>query len=100
MHIEPFRIAIAQDDLDDLTARLARIRWSAELANADWSYGTDGAYLRDLVDHWRARFDWRAQEREMNQWPQFRTELAGTPIHVVHARGRGPRPMPILLGHG
>lgn len=100
MDIEPFRIAIADEELDDLAARLARVRSPVEVANDDWSYGTNGAYLRELVDHWRHRFDWRAQERAMNQLPHFRTTVDGIPIHFVHVRGAGPRPMPILLGHG
>ena len=100
MELEPFRIAIPDEDLDDLAARLARVRWPVEVANDDWRYGVSGAYLRALVDHWRHGYDWRAHERAMNELPQFRTAIEGVPIHFVHARGVGPRPMPILLGHG
>jgi pimeloyl-ACP methyl ester carboxylesterase len=100
MDIEPFRIAIPDDDLEDLAMRLARVRWPVEVDNDGWRYGASGAYLRELVDHWRHRFDWRAQEREMNRLPHFRTAIDGVPIHFVHLRGAGPRPMPILLGHG
>ncbi|HZJ68045.1 MAG TPA: epoxide hydrolase [Kofleriaceae bacterium] len=100
MDIERFRIAIPDDDLDDLAARLARVRWPVEVANDDWRYGASGAYLRALVEHWRERFDWRAQERAMNELPHFRTAIDGVPIHFLHVRGKGPRPVPILLGHG
>ncbi|HEY0479510.1 MAG TPA: alpha/beta fold hydrolase [Kofleriaceae bacterium] len=100
MQAEPFHIAIPQADLDDLQRRLAHARWSPELDNDDWRYGTSGRYLRELVDYWQTGFDWRAQERAMNQLPQFRASIDGTPIHFVHRRGRGPAPMPLLLGHG
>ena len=100
MRTEPFTVAIPQDDLDDLQRRLAHARWSPELDNDDWRYGTSARYLRELVEHWRSGFDWRAQERAMNQLPQFRTTLDGTPIHFIHRRGQGPAPMPLLLGHG
>jgi pimeloyl-ACP methyl ester carboxylesterase len=100
MKIEPFQVAIPDADLDDLRARLERTRWSPEYANEDWRYGTRGDYLRELVAYWRSGFDWRAQERAINAVAQFRTSIAGIPIHFVHVRGKGPRPIPLLLGHG
>jgi pimeloyl-ACP methyl ester carboxylesterase len=100
LHIAPFHIAIGDDDLRDLATRLERVRWPPELGNDDWRYGTSGAYLRELVDYWRDRFDWRAQEHAINQVPQFKTAIDGVPIHFVHLRGKGPRPIPLLLGHG
>jgi pimeloyl-ACP methyl ester carboxylesterase len=100
MQIQPFRIAIPDDDLRDLQQRLERVRWPDEPPDADWRYGTRGDYLRELVAHWRERYDWRAHERTINQVPQFRAEISGTPIHFVHLRGVGPRPIPLLLGHG
>ncbi len=100
MHIEPFQVAIPQADPDDLRDRLERTRWSPELANDDWRYGTRGDYLRELVAYWRSGFDWRAQERAINAVAQFRASIDGQPIHFVHVRGKGPRPIPLLLGHG
>jgi len=100
MQIEPFEIAIPEQDLEDLRARLARARWSPDHSNADWRYGTRGDYLRELVTYWLHQFDWRAQERAINAVPQFRTAIDGIPIHFVHQRGTGPAPIPLLLGHG
>lgn len=100
MQANPFQIAIPQADLDDLRRRLAHARWPPELDNDDWRYGISGRYLRELVAYWRDGFDWRVQERAMNRLPQFRASIHGTPIHFVHRRGRGPAPMPLLLGHG
>ena len=39
--IEPFTIAIPDSDLDDLRARLARTRFSEQLPDAGWDYGTE-----------------------------------------------------------
>jgi pimeloyl-ACP methyl ester carboxylesterase len=96
----PFEITVDQRDLDDLAERLRRVRWADDFANEDWTYGVPGAYLRDLVDHWLHRFDWRAQEAAMNRWPHFRVVLDDVPIHFVHVRGRGPSPVPLVLTHG
>src|SRR5262249_52430117 len=60
----------------------------------------DPAYLREIVDHWRERFDWRAAEAELNRLPQFRADLDGFGVHFVHQRGKGPAPLPLLITHG
>jgi pimeloyl-ACP methyl ester carboxylesterase len=96
----PFTISIPQAELDDLHARLARTRWIDDLGDEGWSHGLDVAYMRGLVDYWRSRFDWRAQERALNEFPNFRTEIDGIGIHFIHQRGRGPNPLPIVLTHG
>ncbi len=49
--------------------------------------------------HWLTRFDWRAVERRLNALPHFITEVAGEPLHFIHARGDGRKP-PVLLLHG
>ena len=46
--IRPYRIAVPQGDLDDLTARLEHIRWPDELPGAEWNYGVPVDYLQDL----------------------------------------------------
>lgn len=36
----------------------------------------------------------------MNRLPHFRARVDGLGIHFIHARGRGPRPLPLLITHG
>jgi pimeloyl-ACP methyl ester carboxylesterase len=100
MQIRPFVVDVAQATLDDLRDRLARTRWPDEVEDAGWDYGANLAYMRELVEHWRTSFDWRAQERAMNALPHFRAEVEGLGIHLIHLRGRGPAPMPLLITHG
>ena len=96
----PFRIQVPDAVLADLRDRLARVRWPDEVPGSGWSYGTDLATMKDLVAYWRDGFDWRAQEADLNAWPQFVTEIDGLDVHFVHARGVGPNPMPLLVTHG
>lgn len=100
MRSEPFTIAIPDEVLADLKSRLSRTRWVHDFANTEWAYGTSGDYLRELVAYWREGYDWRRHEREMNTFPHFRTEIDGVPIHFIHARGKGPKPVPLMLNHG
>ncbi|HEX3697230.1 MAG TPA: epoxide hydrolase [Polyangia bacterium] len=100
MDVRPFRIQVEQAVLDDLFARLRRTRWTTRGESAAWQAGTSDRYLRDLVDHWLTRYDWRAEEAKLNALPQFTAEVAGARLHFVHVQGRGARRTPLLLLHG
>jgi len=98
--IVPFSIRVPDAALDDLKQRLARARFPEPLPPAGWAYGTDLAYLKDLVGYWRDRFDWRAQERRLNQFEQFTTSIDGLPVHFIHRRSKQPNAFPLLVTHG
>ena len=57
-------------------------------------------YLRELAEHWRTRYDWRAAEAELNSFPQFTTEIDGQRIHFLHVRSGQPGAKPLLITHG
>lgn len=98
--IQPFRIEIAQSEIDDLRARLAGARWPATPRVDDWSRGVPVAYLKELAEYWADGFDWRAQEAALNEIPQFTTEINGQTIHFFHQRSPEPNALPLILTHG
>ncbi|HKY76195.1 MAG TPA: epoxide hydrolase, partial [Acidimicrobiia bacterium] len=100
--IRPFHVAVGDDVLDDLAARLDRVRWPDEIPGSEgtWEYGTDLRYLQELVAYWRDGFDWRAQEKAINEFPQFMAEVGDIDVHFLHVEGNGPAPLPLLLCHG
>jgi pimeloyl-ACP methyl ester carboxylesterase len=97
---QPFRIEIAQADLDYLHRRLADARWPGELPGVGWTRGVPPDYLRELAEYWRTRHDWRAQEAKLNEHPQFTTEIDGQRIHFLHVRSERPGAKPLLITHG
>ncbi|MFE3757302.1 epoxide hydrolase family protein [Nocardia tengchongensis] len=98
--ITPFRIDIPQTQLDDLRQRLDAARLPAPLPGDDWDTGVPVHWLRELVDHWRTGYDWRAAEAELNRYPQFLTEIEGQRVHFLHIRSAEPDAVPLLLTHG
>lgn len=98
--ITPFRLDVPQSELDDLNARLDATRWPAALPGDDWDTGVPVAWLRGLAEYWRDGYDWRAQEREINRYPQFTTEIGGQRIHFLHVRSPEPDALPLVLTHG
>ena len=100
MALQPFKIRVPDDVLDDLRARLARVRWPDEVPDGGWRYGTDLTYMKELCAYWLDQYDWRAHEAKLNALPQFRTPVGGIDVHFVQVRGVGPKAFPLLLSHG
>jgi len=96
----PFTLRVPDADIADLRERLARTRFPDQAPDAPWAYGTDLAYMRDVVPYWRDRFDWRAWEAKLNTFPQFKVKLHDIDLHYLHVPGKGPDPKPLLLLHG
>ena len=97
---QPFRLRIPDSAIDDLHQRLDHTRFPDQAPGEPWAYGADVAYLKQLVEHWRRRFDWRAQEARLNAFAQFKLPLHGIDLHFLHVVGKGPKPYPLLLSHG
>ncbi|NML35043.1 epoxide hydrolase family protein [Paraburkholderia antibiotica] len=104
MQIEPFEIAIADHELDDLRHRLRATRWAPATPAPAWQQGADSAWLRELASYWAGQFDWRAAERKLNRLPQFLADVNGQTVHFVHRRGAGHapgfKPYPLVITHG
>ena len=98
--IVPFTVAVPDDVLDDLRARLARTRLPNQLTGVGWGEGTELRFLADLLDHWRDGFDWRAAEARLNALDHFTTTIDGQRIHFVHQRSPEPDAVPLLISHG
>ena len=100
MSIKPFKIQISQAALDDLNERLGRTRWPAALPGAEWSRGVPVDYLEGLAEYLQAGYDWRKYEAQLNQYPQFTTEIDGQTIHFLHIKSPEQNATPLLLTHG
>ena len=65
-----------------------------------WQRGVPVDYLRKLANYWAGEFDWRAQEAELNAYPQFRTEIDGQTVHFLHVESPERHARPLILLHG
>jgi pimeloyl-ACP methyl ester carboxylesterase len=100
LNIQPFSIQVGDEVLSDLRARIRNTRWPEQTPGAAWEQGTDLEYLRQMLEYWADEFDWRAQERALNAFDQFRAELDGVRIHFVHVRATHGQGIPLILTHG
>ena len=96
--VRPYTIAIPDEAVADLRARVERTRFPEPAPGDSWDYGTPVSYLRDMVECWKS-FDWRAQEARMNAVPNFVTNIDGQTVHFVHVRSEYADATPLLLMH-
>ena len=100
MAVTPFKIDVPDAVLQDLNERLTRTRWPDEIPGSGWDYGSNLDYIKELVEYWRTKFDWRGQENLINSFSHFKTDVDGMVIHFIHEKGMGPNPMPLVITHG
>jgi pimeloyl-ACP methyl ester carboxylesterase len=98
--IEPFRVAVPDAVLDDLAARLERVRIPSAAVPAGGESAETVARIEELIGYWRTGYDWRAAERRLNALPQYRAVVDGVGLHFLHVPGVGPSPLPLLLANG
>lgn len=98
--VERFELPYSPPAVEDLRDRLKRTRWPGEMPNARWHDGTDLNFLADLCRYWRDTFDWKAQLDRLSAFNHYKLQTNEGNIHFIHAKGRGPAPMPLILTHG
>ena len=102
---QPFTVAVPDDALALLRAKLDTVRFPDELDGAGWDYGVPLADVQRLVTRWKEGFDWRKTEAEINALPMFTRDIDvegfGTlNIHYVHKKSEVANAIPLLFVHG
>jgi pimeloyl-ACP methyl ester carboxylesterase len=98
--VTPFQIQASDLELDELRRRLQSTRWPDAETVDDWSQGIPLAYVQEVCAYWADKYDWRAREARLNAFPQFKTELEGCGIHLIHARSPHENALPLVMTHG
>jgi microsomal epoxide hydrolase len=95
--IEPFRVEIPSGTIADLRRRLDATRWPGGVSD---SGGVPLSEMRAIAHYWLEKFDWAAQERDINRLSHFRADLGGLHLHYIHMKSARPDARPLLLLHG
>jgi hypothetical protein len=74
------------------------------LEKTGFEYGFNSNYLiNDIATYWSSKYDWRKQEKMLNGFNQFVTNIDGLQIHFLHIKpqdSKGKKVLPLLLVHG
>ena len=96
----PFRVDIPQAKIDHILARVRDAEWPDRLDAPDLRYGVSWDYMKALANYWIEQYDWRKAEANLNRHPHFLARVGDYDIHFYHVKGRGPKPLPLILTHG
>ncbi|KAL4944920.1 hypothetical protein BDV06DRAFT_66157 [Aspergillus oleicola] len=106
MPSKSFTIAVPDADVDRLRQKLDTTTFPDELDNAGWDIGVPLDEIKRLTAYWRDGFNWREQERRLNeQFKQFTTTVSvegfkDLDIHYLHHTSKTPGAIPLLFIHG
>ena len=82
---EQFKIQYDEAQWNDLLRRLENTRYFDRLDDAaDFSFGFNPEYAKELVTYWRKSFDWRKQIDRLNKYTQYKVTINNTIIHYIY----------------
>ncbi|CAI7653684.1 unnamed protein product [Penicillium pancosmium] len=93
--ITPFSISVPDAQIDQLRDKLDQATFPDEIDAVGWDMGVPLEEIQRLITVWRDTFDWRAQERKLNeQLQQFTVTISvdgfgELEIHTLHHRRPG-----------
>ncbi|KAF9005505.1 Alpha/Beta hydrolase protein [Cyathus striatus] len=102
----PYRIAVANEKIQQLKEKLALTVFPDELEDAGWNYGVPLTDLKRLITRWKDGYDWKKHEAELNEeLPQFTRDIevdghGALNIHYVHKKSEVVDAIPLLFVHG
>ncbi|XP_018570516.1 juvenile hormone epoxide hydrolase 1-like [Anoplophora glabripennis] len=102
--IKPFTINVSQTVLTDLNWRLSQaLPFQPALEGVQQQYGINTNHLRNIIDFWQTKYDWRQREKLLNIFPQYTTSIQGLKIHYIHVKPKvtkGVKVLPLFILHG
>jgi pimeloyl-ACP methyl ester carboxylesterase len=99
-NVQPFRVDVPQEALDDLRRRIEATRWPSKELVDDRSQGVQLATMKELARYWVTDYDWRKAEAKLNALPQFATEIDGIEIRFIHVKSKHENALPLIMTHG
>lgn len=96
----PFKVAISQDAINAIMARVSAFSMPDTPEGGGWGYGAAPEFMETLIAYWRDGFDWWAAQDGLNRFPQFTARVGEIDIHFVHEKGSQAKPRALILSHG
>ncbi|KAF2017865.1 epoxide hydrolase-like protein [Aaosphaeria arxii CBS 175.79] len=101
--IKPFTLDIPEQELTELKQllQLSRIGPKTyESTQTAHDFGVTHQWMTETKDYWLNKYDWRAQEKYINSFPNYTTEIEGLTVHFVALFSEKKDAIPILFLHG
>ena len=98
--IKPFKIEIADEDINKLRSRIESTRWPEKETVNDWSQGTPLSYMKEVSEYWINNYNWKEREKYYNSFDQYITTIDELDVHFVHVKSEIENATPLIMSHG
>lgn len=74
----PYSISVSDEALQELKQRLAWAKFPSQLESSSqdaWDFGVPAKEVQRLASYWKDGFDWRKAESQLNELPQYHTDI-------------------------
>ncbi|KAH7396477.1 epoxide hydrolase-like protein [Pyrenochaeta sp. MPI-SDFR-AT-0127] len=100
---KPFLLQVSDQDVSDWRqllhlSKLGPDTWEGR--QEDRRYGVSHKWLSDAKDYWLTKYDWRAQERHINSFPNYQMRIEDIDLHFVGLFSEKKDAVPIVFMHG
>ena len=98
--IKKFKVSVSKSLLNQIYNKVKKYPWNDVKKMNGWLLGTNHKYLKEISEYWTSKFNWKIQEKKINSFSNYKTNVDGINIHFIKEKGSGKNPTPILILHG
>ena len=98
--IKKYKISVPKSTLNNIYKKVRNYPWNNIQKMDGWLHGTNHGYLKKISKYWTSKFNWKLQEKKINKFNNFKTNIEGIKIHFIREKGSGKNPTPLLILHG
>ncbi|PVI04035.1 epoxide hydrolase-like protein [Periconia macrospinosa] len=100
---KPFTLNVPDKDLQELRqllqlSKVPPVTW--ESLQEDRRFGVTHKWITETKDYWLNKYDWRAQEKQINSFPNYTMEIDGVNVHFIGLFSNKQNAAPIVFMHG
>ncbi|KAF2707262.1 epoxide hydrolase-like protein [Pleomassaria siparia CBS 279.74] len=100
---KPYTLDIPDKDMSEWKqllelAKIGPDTWEGR--QDDGRFGVSRQWLIDTKDYWLNKYDWRAQEKDINSFPNYKTNIEDIDVHYIALFSDKEDAIPIIFMHG
>ena len=100
---KPFTLNIPDQEISDFKQLLQLSKLGPDTYEGrqqDRRFGITHEWLSNAKDYWLNKYDWRAQEKHINSFPNYTMEIEGMSHHFIGLFSEKKDAVPIIFLHG
>lgn len=101
--VKPFTLNVSSKDISEWKQLLELSKIGPETwegKHEDGRFGVSRQWLIDTKDYWLNKYDWRAQEKYINSFPNYKIKIEDIDLHFIGLFSEREDAIPIIFLHG